>query len=225
MIFSKEQVAEIRSGKITATLVLPSRKVRADTVRPLRRRYVQHNEDGEPARTVVETVTDAGKPIRLTIVSVALADVYGAPPSSSPWLTPTAAQACGYRTVRALQEAWFAAHPRTPIAQYVRFTLGDLRDRDRYLAWTGRAGGDYTSNPARAIDRDAPVPLDVQQRLTRAAHLKDVERLAHTTEIQHARSLTIRLKEALRRGDADELRRVRHEIEFIEQRMKQDRAA
>lgn len=141
MIFTRYQAAQIRAGKITAGVVLGGEPITVGRLRALRRHLLDD-------RTRDEVVTDAGAEVVLTIITVRdtiVEDVRGAE-----------ARACGYKNPTALRETWVALHPRARELKVVRFDLGDTRERrDRYLAWTGRAGGDYTSNPKRAMDRGA----------------------------------------------------------------------
>lgn len=168
MIFTVEQTAGIRAGRITATIIPASKTApKPDTVTPLWRRHTRHDEDGNELDSVSGIVYDTqsdqpDQPIQLTIQAVHK----DAPVDE---LTQLDAHACGYKTAAGLQDAWKQQHPRTQTVHIIRFSVGDLRDRGRYIAWTGRAGGDYTTNPRRAADdAEALQAGDVAQYAKRA---------------------------------------------------------
>lgn len=150
MIFTREQVALVRAGRITATIIPATRTPpRPDTIQPLWRRHTRHDENNTPIDTISEIVYDVqgdrpDEPIRLTIQAVKTTGIE--------FVDQSDAHACGYKTANALRDAWLAEHPRTFMIRVVRFTVGDLRDKGRWIGWTGRAGGDYTTNPRRAAD-------------------------------------------------------------------------
>lgn len=132
MIFTVDQVRSIRQGTVTAALVSRHEKLKPGVVRPLRRRFIRHDENGDPLDTVTETVTDPiphtaeRVPVILTILDVRDLEL--------PELTLLEAKACGYRTVTGLIGSWRAQHPRVDLIRFARFALGDLRDRHRFLS-------------------------------------------------------------------------------------------
>lgn len=171
MIFTRDETALIRQGKITGAVIPASEPITAGRLRNLRRRYVRHDEDGNAIGEATATVTDTNadgerRPVVLTILSIVEQDL------AEP-IHLDIARACGYRSAAELREEFSARYPRTTRVKLVRFLVGDTRDRDRYLNWTGRAGGDYTLNPRRAMD-DAPALTEEQQaRMTAEAHKRD----------------------------------------------------
>lgn len=136
---------------------------------------------------------------------------------------PTA-NACGYRTTADLREAWRAAHPRTDLAAVAWFVLGDWRDRDIFLNWSGRGGGDYTRNPRRAIDPDAPaLTAEQMDDLAHGNRQKDEARRAAASAALAGESPSARLARLQRVVDRlgdDAAWAVRKHIEIIEQRVK-----
>jgi hypothetical protein len=107
LVFSREQVALIRQGKLQETLVPASTKIKAGSVRSLRRRYMRHDEDGNEIGWRVETVRDSDSelPVLLTIL-----DVMPLPDDAS-------------------------AAPRYSKMR-VRFVVGDVRDRQPLMRRT-----------------------------------------------------------------------------------------
>lgn len=170
MIFSKDQAAQILAGKQSATLLPPGRNIRPGTVRALRRRVMRHDQDGNELGWETSTVEQGDGedrlPVKITIVSADVIQLDA--------ITVQRAQWCGHRTISGCRTAFEAAHPQHGCALLVRFALGDLRDRDRYLA----RGTGYTHSPHLALMPDAPaVPADVQRRLTIEAHKRDATRI------------------------------------------------
>lgn len=214
MIFTREQAALIRQGKLNAALT--NHNVKPGQIRSLRRRFMRHDEDGNELGPVTETVRDGDTTVVLTIFEAQQIDVAD--------LELSHALACGYRTVEALRESWRRQHPKTPTATFVRFLVGDRRDRDRFLNWSGRAGGDYTFNPSRAMDPDAPVVPATEMRQINARRSRDDGR---DDERQRRRgvNLSARLKDAIRRQDATEIRRLRRELGVLEREIERKDAA
>ena len=130
----------------------------------------------------------------------------------------------------------------------ISFAVGDLRDQfDRprlltsirhvgHVAYEVDSSGrqhwpanddhseDYTDRPDLAMRASS----DPGEGLTEAqlkpyvrdAHLRDLARQRDSTERSHARSLAIRLKDAQKRRDADELAKIRGELELLEHQIR-----
>lgn len=90
----------------------------------------------------------------------------------------------------------------------------------------GKTGG-YTSDPGRAMDDDPGEAVDsaTQTRLTDLGTIRWQEARLEQQQRMMARSLAVRLKDAQRRGDPDELRRICREIGRLEKQMRRDQAA
>lgn len=125
MIFSVEEVRRVRQGKQTATLLPVTAKVNVDTAVRLRRRL----ESGE-----VEDVADPTTTSDKVLVFVTIRHVFELELAE---LTIDHAKLCGLRTASGLRESFRHAHPRATRAKLVRFDLGDMLERARWL----RAGG------------------------------------------------------------------------------------
>ena len=141
-------------------------------------------------------------------------------------MTPADAKAFpGYLTVAGLQEAWRAKH-RTPDCQLVRFQVGDLRDRDRFLNWTGRAGGDYVGNVHRAADDAAALTPEQLAPLTRAANERDRARLKSTSQVKRdemaalAAELRAELRANPNRDVEKSLRAVEHHLASMDRKLR-----
>lgn len=176
MDFTLAQVAGIRAGRVRATLIRPGDPARVGSVRRLRQRYVRHDEDGAVAGIATEQL-----PFVLTILGTRISPVQ--------LLDVNVARVCGYRTRDLLLSAWRERFPRMDVAQVVSFSLGDLRDRSRYLNWTGGAGGDYTYNPQRAMDELEVVDHSV----TTQAFARDAGRRARLAGELAAEPLAVRV--------------------------------
>lgn len=183
MIFTVLQAAAVRQGRMSGLLVPRSDAARPGQVRALRRRVQIGQRERAPARrgrpvdvlfwidlhlddrvyidrvTVRPSAGEGPLPVLLTILAVRDLELAA--------LTLDDARVCGYRTLGGLRDSWLAQHPRTVDVRLVRFALGDLRDRPRFLTSTrqmrwapgkrgGQPRGDFTTNPMLAID-DAEV--------------------------------------------------------------------
>lgn len=141
------------------------------------------------------------------------------------------ATTCGFKTTQALQESWVSRHPRAQHVGVVWFVLGDWRDKDTYLNWTGRGGGDYTNNRLRSMDPEAPVPEEIAEGYAVTARQGDEGRraaaalaLASETPSERLRRLH-RYVEYLRATVGEEAARqtyneIRQHIRVVEQRVK-----
>jgi hypothetical protein len=211
VIFTPEEVRAIRQGKRTAALVTPSEKLKPGRLRRLRRIVI--TEDGEIIREQVSEPNRDGdmRAVMLTILSVEPLDIDE--------IDLRTAQACGYRTASGCKDAWIAKHPKSPRALLVHFAVGDLRDRDRYIAFTGRAGGDYTMNRHRSSDADAPALSQEQMDdLASRNRQKDARRQVD----RQARSDEMSLAERMRRLESAPERiaaQVRRELRVVTDRI------
>jgi hypothetical protein len=223
VIFSRDQAALVRQGKLTAALVPTSQQIKADRTRPLRRRFMRHDADGAEQGETVQTVEDISpegdrKPVVLTITSVTETHLDN--------LTLSDAKACGFQTLTGLKDAWRSKHPRTLVVKVVRFQLGDIRDRDRFLNWTGRAGGDYTGNRHRAADDVAALPAEQLAPLTKAANERDRARAKSGSQRRRDEmaALADRWREELRespnREVARSLRAIEHQLAALDRKLK-----
>lgn len=93
------------------------------------REHAIHDEDGKRVGKHREA---AG---RITLLSADFSDVVD--------IGADVAAACGHKTVQAFRDEWYGRHPRSERALVVWFALGDWRDRDLFMNWSGRAGGDF----------------------------------------------------------------------------------
>lgn len=223
VIFSRDQAAQVRAGKITAAIVPASEQVTTGRLRALRRRFVRHDEDGNPVGEGVETVADVSadgdrRPVKLTILSVDEKHIDD--------LTQPDARACGYTTRQGLIDAWRAQHPRSEMVKLVRFALGDVRDIDRYIGWTGRAGGDYTMNRHRAADELRA--LDEQQlaEVTAIARRRDQERRKHPDQqlrdglMRELERWELETKGVTDRDRAQAIRDIRRKIAALDRKLR-----
>lgn len=184
MIFTASQVAAIKTGKQSATLVPVSEHVRAGALRVLRRWALP---DTYPAPAIRGPAVDvlAFIQARLDLVETvelvinpqsggeqipALITVKRVRDLSLSDLSAADARCCGVRTVTVLRAGWAVEHPRSPLVRLVGFELGDTRDMKRLIAWgwpdyTSLAGRAMTGEP-EALSRDAQAALssDAQQR-------------------------------------------------------------
>lgn len=226
MIFTQEHLAQVRAGKITAILVAAPRRrraPRANTTQALWRRYRILDDEGvvigHKSGVVYETPEgEAARPAKVTI-----RDVQTKTPLDK--LTDADARSCGYETADALRDAWKQKHPRTPLVHVVRFTLGDVRDRDQFLQYGGLAGGDYTMSPSRALDSDAPiVPASELARYTKqngeryAKQRKDKVLAARDEIVSTLENLD--LTDAPSAGVAAAIRSLRKQVAVLDRRLK-----
>lgn len=189
IVFARDQVSQVREGKITATLLLPSVQVKKERPRHIYRATIKRDEDGKVIGTEIERLDEV---IIVHDIEMLMVDSF----------THAHAVACGVKRAPDLREAWLAAHPKSPVCQLLRFTYGDPREHPRFLAstrsmrwapghpsWRTRerkprprgmgldAGqSDYTENPHIAID-DAEVLSDAEYELI--IRLADQRHAAH----------------------------------------------
>lgn len=84
----------------------------------------------------------------------------------------------------------------------------------------GRTGG-YVTDPALALpDEPEAVDAATQEHLSTLGTLRWQHHNADRENERLARSLSIRLRDAQKRGDADELARIRRELERLEERLR-----
>ena len=169
-----------------AELVSPSQALREGSLQKLWKEYASHSS-GETEADVIKK-EEAGN---LTVVRVE-----GPVPIED--LTLDIAYSCGFKTTDGLREAWLLRHPRSYSVKIVWFVLGDWRDRDKYLAWSGRrAGADehgYTMSSRKAMDRDAPVPDEIVEGYAADNLQKDTARRAQTSSALASASAEERLR-------------------------------
>jgi hypothetical protein len=229
MIFSQEQVAQVRAGRITATLTTATRRPpKPNTTQILWRRWRVTDDDdntiGWDSGMVYDqvrdpiTATTLQIPAKITIQAVQKKVIVDK-------LTDLDAHACGYKTTQGLQDAWLAKHPRTPLVHIIRFAIGDVRDRDQFMQYGGLAGGDYTMSPSRALDRDAPIvprsdlELYAKQNTERyAKQRKDKVLIARDELISTLEKLE--LGDAPSAGVAAAIRSLRKQVAVLDRRLK-----
>lgn len=164
-----------------AEVVLPRAVPVVGRLRYLWKEFVQHDADGLAIGKGREHAA------LITILSVA-------GPFDVPDLGMDVAKGCGFKTVQGFQADWQERHPRSPLAVVVWFALGDWRDRDVFLNWTGAAGGDFTMNSRRAMDPDAPVLTHEQiEALSSVNRQKDDARRATDSRAMATESASQRL--------------------------------
>lgn len=179
LVFPRNVAGFIQAGKITATVVTRQNKLEPGVVRPLKRRYERMDAEGEGIGEFITEVVripgrDGGeaRPIVLTIKEII--DLHYEE------LRLEHALPCGFRTVQGLRAAWVVAHPRTPEARFVRFELGDTRDRPRFLSHTQsfRAGvsGDYTTVRSRAADEAEVLSPTEYDQMSASNRQKEIAR-------------------------------------------------
>lgn len=178
-------------------------------VQTLYREHVSRDPDGLPIGVLKEA---AGLVTVVRAETIFVADI-----------TMEIARACGYKTALDLKERWAKRHPRSPQGVVIWYALGDWRDRDIFLNWSGRAGGDYTRNARRAMDADAPaLSREEIDALSSVNRQKDDGRRARAAAALAAETPSERLKRLSRAVDrlGDEARRaIRQERRIIEQRL------
>lgn len=186
--FSKDQIANILGGKITAYLALPDDELQTGTAPILRRRVMGHDADnvetGWRTHQVTQGEGEDKAPVRITIMSTDLVQVVSASPqpfgiplntAAPQLLTDSQAKACGHRNLIGCRADWQEHHPGEHFAVLTRFLLGDARDDQQFMA---RSAGE-TTVAALSIDPTAPkVPKAEQARQTVDARKADAERIA-----------------------------------------------
>ncbi len=191
---------------MTAVLAPVSERVRAGSVRLLRRRGVSTELAAAPAATgparevlayiearldlteTVEPVCDVAANGDRTVVLLTVLAIRDLEPAE---LTLANARACGCRTLAELQGAWSSAHPRTALARLIWFGLGDLRDAPLLIAagWP-----DYTHDPSRAMFAEPePVSPSEQARYAVDARQRYLRSQADLAERLAASSVSERL--------------------------------
>jgi hypothetical protein len=134
------------------------------------------------------------------------------------------ARGCGYKTVQGLREDWGIRHPRSPRAVVVWFALGDWRDKDVFMNWSGAAGGDYVGSSRRSLDPDAPVLTREQiDALSAVNRQKDDARRAQASAAMATETLAqryLRLQRATERMGMEARSAIRQHRRVIEQRVK-----
>lgn len=224
MIFSKDEAAQVRAGKQTAKLMAVDSLIGVGRVTPMMKRFQRHDADGEPLDWTTEPVEDVSGdgdrwPVLLTVLSV-----------RGVWvgdLTQKDAEACGYRSAATLREAWDAeglVRSTEVTARLVHFTIGDIRDRDRYLARPGAANGDYTQNRHRAIDDLPALPFEQLAPITKLA--RETDRLRCQEPEQLLRDGLIRQLEAYELAERkpsrhvqSAIRAIRHQVRSLDRRL------
>jgi hypothetical protein len=242
-VFSQDVARLVLEGNASATLVPISTGIKAETVRRFRRRIVTHDEDGTMTGTRTEPVTtirdDERVPLVLTIRDVRTTELSK--------ITATEAKACGFRTANALRDSWRSRHPRQELVKFVRFEVGDNRDRPnlltaspgsvRYVLVPGpnghkrwkiadeQASGDYTDSFYRSARDEGEALVRAQyMRLGMAARQAQAKRRAATSvrlaeQPAHVRMATIEAAgERMRLNLATLIRRERYVIETRLQR-------
>ena len=191
MLFSWEQVAGIRRGKVTAVLVPRSERPTikhprgiptiARPIRKVRREIVERDGEGIPTgKRLIETMS-----LEVTITAI----------EPKVWvadLGESVARACGYQTVEAMRAEWRRRHPRLALATLIYFEVGDTRNAARFLTATpamrwdvgdGRGGtGDYTGDRRRSSDDVEALSEEQLDALAAANRQKDVRRKATTAK-------------------------------------------
>jgi hypothetical protein len=170
MIFTPQQIRAIRQRKQTAVLAPRTERIRAGSVRVLRRcevtaaiarrparsgpsrevsAWIEARLDLDPAVETVCDITPDGEIVAVVFTVLAVEDV------ALEALTLGHARACGFRTAGECRAAWLAEHPRSDRVRLVFFALGDVRDQPLLLS---KGWPDYTIDPSRAM-RGEPEPV------------------------------------------------------------------
>ncbi len=214
----RNRFLQARRDQTHAELLLPSQIPREGSLQRLWKEYLTHDEDQQ---VVGRQREKAGE---ITIVRTE-----GPVPYSE--VTYHTALSCGFKTTQALQENWVVIHPRSQELGIVWFVLGDWRDRDLFMSWTGRGGSDFTSNPSRSLDPDAPVPEEIAENYAYQGRQRDEARRAAASLAMATETPSERLKrlqryiEHLRVTVGEEAARqassaIRQHIRVVEQRVK-----
>ena len=162
IVFTAAQVRAVNQGKQTAMLVPQSERVKAGSVRLLRRRLDTCPTCGAKRTEIVSDTTPGGERIAVQFTVLAVKDL------TIDALTFQNARACGHRTTDQLRTEWRSKHPRTSDARLISFLLGDVRDLPTFLART--PAPDYTHDPSRAMFAEPePVSRGDQHRFADGA--------------------------------------------------------
>lgn len=226
-VFTPPQVASIRqrAGQVCCHLVLPSETIEADRTRQLRRAVRRHVEDGLDGyeETVVEKVMDVGyggdlKPAVVTILLVEWVDV-DAEKATPPLriIDFDCARAAGFKTPGEMREEYRLRHPRAEFAKLAWFSLGDMRDKDRFLRRYVSRGGDYGPRADDTIDE---LPALSESQLEELAHSNRQKFVRQTSEQASALSeSTLAQRVAVIEAVGDSMRReIREELRIITER-------
>lgn len=222
MILTQDEYVKVRSGSKTGHLMPANRTLALDTLRRLYRRYEHHDADGASLGYVTEAATDSETPVVITIMALEVVDVMAlvapARKTDPRMLGVPDAKCCGYRTVTGLREWWVGKHPRSPLARLVRFQVGDVRDRDRFLQRYVSQGGDYTFSHSRAIDElPALSPAELAAH-ARAGRQHYVARAKSTESVLARESYAQRIARIEAAG-TEAVRAVQGEFAIIGQRL------
>lgn len=223
MIFTAQEWAAVRQGRKIAQLMPVLRDYSSGGLARARRVVITRDEDGTPVGFRREMVMEDHRPVVLTVLTVEAVEVHGKGTDDYRAVTLADARACGHRTVSGMRDAWKVRHPRSELAKLIWFRLGDHRDRDKFLNWTGRAGGDYTYNPRRAIDPDAPV-LSREELERQTKDRRSVELLSERYQLLGARDGLARYLRELQALVQDEdvektLRRLERELSVLDRKL------
>ena len=213
---------------MAATLLLASESVMEHRLRYLYREFPLHDGNNQKIGTKRERVQDVGlggdlRPARLTVLLVELVDVHAAgdqpPLDGYKPLDIVAARACGFRTPALLREDWKLKHPKADTAQLVWFSLGDVRDRDRYLQRWIWKGGDYTQDRHSAVD---DLPALSPEELAEVAANNHQRQTARVVETQlRLAEETLAQRVARLENAGDQMRReIKQELRIIAERAK-----
>lgn len=206
--FTQDQIELIRKGKITGALISGSlRPPRLESLRPMRR--IVRVLDGDGTDTGLTTIETTSSKLTIRTVSKRL---------GLDALTGEHARLCGCSSTDELRARWLSRHPRTELVRVVEFRFGDVRDHQPLLQF----GAGHTLNPARSPDPTGPVvPFEYQEKLTEAAHLRDIKRKSKRFEVQSLADRVGDLERRAREGDMEAQKHlfvIRQRVERGEQR-------
>jgi ribosome modulation factor len=213
LIFPSTAIAGVHSGVISSILVPLSENIVVSRTRQLRREVIEYDETGQQTGIRRETVKrtaflgEKQVPHVLTILSVRQVAIAQGLDNG---ITLKDARACGFRTTTELRSDWLSRHPRQPLAQLVGFALGDIRDRPRFIAWTG-GFGDYTGSRHLAADENEALSAEDLNRLI--AKQKDILANAKRGKAQEELSWADRWRAIEQSGRAKDVQRERKIIE------------
>jgi hypothetical protein len=160
------------------------------------RRNERHRRDGRHDRQE--------NPCVLTI------DVTATYPSQLLQLPYATIRRAGYKTSEDFYTDWIWRRRRIIIDLPVSICEFQLAEEVRYLHQKIHRG--YTTNPALAVDRDAPA-LSESELVTVADFAR--RRQERDLAAQHARNISIRLRDAARRGDVTEYAKLSNELAML----------